>query len=108
MGLIQKIKSMFSSGGQNRKAAPTTPSNMLATRHKPYAAQAGLSGNRARHIAFIRNNRERTIKLPYQPEIVEACKEKLKMPVFPEDGNDDNPNYDVLDQYDPGNIKWDN
>lgn len=81
---------------------------MIATRHKSYAARAGVTGNRSREIARFKDNREKIFKLPYQPEIVKSYKEKLSLPIFPEDGNEDNPSYDVLDRYDPGKVKWDN
>jgi len=106
MKIIKKLKSMFGKEKPSR-GNPGTPAKMLSTRHKDYARRAGVSGDRSREIVRHEEGKEKVVSFPYRKEIVEAYKDKRSMPIFPEDGNNPNPKYDVLDRYDPGTVKWD-
>lgn len=83
------------------------PSRMIVTRFRDSAKRSSLRGDRQKEIAEVRNGEERKITLPYHKEIAAAMRSERRLPVYPEDGNQDRPKMDILDEYDPGNIKWD-
>lgn len=106
MKIISKLKSVLS-GNKKEKQDEKMPGRMVVSRFKDSAMRSQLSGNRQKEVAVVERGKERKVTLPYSREIVEAYRSEANMPVYPEDGNSDAPGADVLDEYDPGTISWD-
>lgn len=106
MSMLKKLKNWLYGKGKKGGERPM-PSEFQAVRFTDQAKRNALHGDRQKVIATVEDGEERTYKRPYQKEIVESFRDVLSRPVFPETGNKDKPGNDVLDQYDPGNIGWD-
>lgn len=106
--IFDTLKQLLFGGSSQKQGKQAFPGRMVVTRFREGAKRSSLRGKRQKEIAEVRNGEERKFNLPFRKEIAQAMREERKLPLYPEDGNQDRPEMDILDEYDPGNVKWDN
>lgn len=104
MGLIQRIKD-FIYGGQNQGKGGM-PRRYQAVTWNQGARKFGVGKARNKIIQIVENGKP-TMTYPYNQHIVEALREKKNMPLWDETGGKSMPEQDVLAEYDPSLIAYD-
>ena len=104
MGLLQKIKDfIYGSQDQGKSGMPRV---YQAVTWNQGARKFGVGKSRNKLIQIVENGMpSRTY--PYNQHIVQALREKKNMPLWDETGGKSMPEQDVLAEYDPSLIAYD-
>lgn len=103
--IIDGLKNLVSRNENQRGAA--MPRRYASVTWNSGARRMGVGGERNKRIHVIEENSPKKAWFPYSEHLVNAMREVRSMPVWDETGGQENPEPDLLANYDPGRIGYD-
>lgn len=103
--IIQELKNFVSRNANQQNSA--MPRRYASVTWNSGARRMGVGGQRNKKVHIIENNSPKKAWFPYSEHIINAMREVRSMPVWDETGGQDKPEPDLLANYDPGRIGYD-